>query len=105
VLHLIAVQSDVGSEGEGDDLEEGFHTKDSCDASIQSIDDLNNKQPYQELMYLFILNPYQEQGHGLPIIQCLMHDIFLLRTAYASTGQKSIINWVTWFLDIITASR
>ena len=40
MLHLVAVQSDVGCEGEGNDLEEGFHTKDCCDASIQSIDDL-----------------------------------------------------------------
>ncbi|KAA6417019.1 MAG: hypothetical protein FRX49_13020 [Trebouxia sp. A1-2] len=33
---------EAGCEGEGNDLEEGFHTKDSCDASIQSIDDLSH---------------------------------------------------------------
>ena len=43
MLHLVAVQSDVGCECEGNDLEEGFHTKDCCDASIQSIDDLQSK--------------------------------------------------------------
>ncbi len=103
MLHLIAVQSDVGCEGEGNDLEEGFHTKDCCDASIQSIDDLKKQQPHQEFENLFIL--YSQQGHGLPVIPCLMRDNFLPRTAYASTGHKSMISWVTWFSDMIIALR
>lgn len=81
--YLIAVQSDVGCEGEGNDLEEGFHTKDSCDASIQSIDDLSHTKSSCTC---------SSSIHTKAMACLSFHDtctiVFLPRTAYASTGQK-----------------
>ena len=84
MLYLIAVESDIGCEAEGNDLEEGLHTKDSCDASIQSIDDLNKKQPHQDFRNLFTLCPLYVNGKAMLclschfVIPCLMLTVFFL---------------------------